>query len=164
MTRIMRSLLLRVLTLLLFPLSAAAAHEDVEAPLADGGLPWATLAAAEAIEWRDDSAGRNHLKPGFTPELVALDGEDVTVSGFMLPLDGETRRLLLFRYQPDCMFHMAAGPTGFVDVRLAADLPPTRRPIALRGRLQLVKADRGGVFFRLENAVPAALPPMEAAP
>lgn len=160
MTRILRLFL----TFLLFPLSAAAAHADVEAPPVAGGLPWTTLAAADAIEWRDEGTGRNHLKPKFTPELMALDGQEVTLSGFMLPLDGETRRFLLFRYQPDCMFHMAAGPTGFVDVRLAADLPPTRRPIALSGRLQLVKAESGGIFFRLENAVPAAFQPMEAAP
>lgn len=134
----------------------AQAHDDgVAAPTPEGGLSWDVLESSQAIEWHDQATKRNYLKPAFSAEATALDDKVVTIAGFMMPTDenkAEQSRFILFQYQPDCMFHMAMGPTHFIDVYTATPIKATDGPLVLKGTLRLVKADRGGIFYRLDDS------------
>lgn len=145
---------------MLIGISQAHAHDDgVTAPTPEGGLSWDVLESSQAIEWHDQASKRNYLKPAFSSEAAALDNKVVTVSGFMMPADegkAEQSRFILFQYQPDCLFHMAMGPTHFIDVYTATPIKATDGPLILKGTLRLVKADRGGIFYRLDDSSLAA--------
>ncbi|AHE53180.1 hypothetical protein [Sphingomonas sanxanigenens] len=133
----------------------AHAHDDgITAPTPEGGLSWDVLESSHAVEWHDAATQRTYLKPQFSAEAAAFDNRSVTVAGFMMPTEegkAEQSRFILFQYQPDCLFHMAMGPTHFIDVRTSAPVRVTDGPLVLKGTLRLVKADRGGIFYRLDD-------------
>lgn len=132
----------------------ALAHGDRLAPEVPGALSWGVLEETEAVEWTDPQ-GASHLRPEFPGDVAALDGKAVKLVGFPLALDDKDpkqRRMLLFAAQPDCFFHMSPGPQRFVEARLAAPVAAGTEPIMLSGRMELVRADRGGVFYRLLDA------------
>lgn len=84
-------------------------------------------------------------------EVKALDGRDVTVSGYMLPLDPSPMisRFLLTRNTPVCPFCPPGQPNEVVEVDLDQFVKPTTEPITVRGRFSL-RADAGqGLFFHL---------------
>lgn len=143
--------------LLLLGAAPALAHEAKVAVTPQGGVSWDILHQTDAQEWQDGSS--RHLRPVFTPAVEALDGRPATVAGFMMVVDGNSKtsdHILLFEAEPDCIFHMVAGPTGFIDVRLAQPIRPVSGPIQLTGTLRLVRAQKGGIFYRLENAARVA--------
>jgi hypothetical protein len=138
----------------------ALAHNDELAPQIPGTVAWQSFESAEAIEW-SDTDGTTHIKPGFTPELTALDGTEINVVGFPLKVDATKSapaHLLLFAAKPDCFFHIGVGPLGFVETDIAPAAGQSDAAVVLRGRLELVHADRGGVFYRLHGAKPVPMP------
>ena len=97
-----------------------------------------------------------YYKPQFTPEVKALDGKQVTVKGFMFPLD-ETEKQKMFLFGPfpvNCPFQYHVGPNLVLEVH--ADKSPVKfsyDAITLTGRLQLVQEDRqNSTFYRLLDA------------
>lgn len=139
----------------------ALAHDTgITAPVPEGGIAWEVLEETQAVEWVNPLSNTRHLRPEFSASVEALDGKSVLVSGFMMPLDENSpsqKRFLLFKNQPDCWFHMTAGPTNFIDVRTDKPLAVTDHPLALRGTFRLVRAQSGGIFYQLENAEPVEL-------
>ena len=142
-----------------FALHAAAvsAHDDhgVAAPTPAGGLSWDVLKSARAVDWQDAATSRSHLRPEFSPDILAYDAQEVKVAGYMMATDEETpsqSRFILFQYQPDCLLHMSMGPTGFIDVRVDQPAPVTDRPLVVQGRLRLVHEPKGGIFYRIDHA------------
>lgn len=136
--------------------TSALAHDDhgIAAPTPEGGLSWDVLKSAQAVEWHDPQTDRTHLRPEFTADILAYDAKDVKVAGYMMATDEEAprqSRFILFEHQPDCLFHMAMGPTGFIDVEVDQPAPVTDRPMVIEGRLRLVRAPKGGVFYRIEH-------------
>ena len=139
----------------LFALSASA-HDDhgVAAATPEGGLSWALLKSTAAIEWRDPATERLHLRPEFPEEILARDAQSVKVAGYMMATDegaAQQTRFILFEFEPDCLFHMAVGPTGFIDVEVDQPVAMTNRPIVVEGRLKLVRMEKGGIFYRIEH-------------
>lgn len=147
-------------SLLLACSAPAAAHNDELAPEIPGAAHWQSFAETEAIEWAEGD-GTTHLRPRFTPELVAMDGAEVNIVGFPLKV-GASRsvaaHLLLFAAKPDCFFHLAVGPLGFIETDFAPRPGQSDEAMMLRGRLELVHADRGGVFYRLHGARSVPMP------
>jgi hypothetical protein len=140
--------------------AAASAHNDELAPEVPGTVSWQSFEGAEAIEW-SETDGTTHIKPGFTPELAALDGTEVKIVGFPLKADATKSapaHILLFAAKPDCFFHTAVGPLAFVETDFAPTPGMSDEAVLLRGRLELVHADRGGVFYRLHGAKPVPMP------
>ncbi|WP_230293138.1 hypothetical protein [Croceicoccus sp. Ery5] len=120
------------------------------APAPDGGLSWELLAGTAAVPWVDAN-GVNRLAPQFGPEVEALDGTLVTIAGYRMP-DDTGNRFTLYGSEVDCVFHLDSGPNMRMEVD-AGDAPsPVAGVVTLRGRLELVRARQGGVFYRLHDA------------
>lgn len=133
---------------------AAQAHVGVTAPTPEGGVGWDVLTSTEAVAWQDPATGTEHLRPAFSPEVAALRDTAITVSGFMLPLDEgkpQQTHFLLFQSAPDCLFHMSMGPTHFIEVRTDTPVAVTERAIVLQGTMRLVDAQKGGIFYRIND-------------
>lgn len=153
----------RLLSLALLATSAAHAHGEhtAFAPVPPGGVPWTVLGATEAVPWVNDE-GVTRLAPRFTPEVEALDGKQIIVSGYMVRFDegGLTRNVALFASEADCEFHMAPGPSLYIDVWTDAPIEgQLRGPVMVQGVLTLVRARQGGVFYRMKRASITPLKP-----
>jgi hypothetical protein len=133
----------------------AQAHDDgIVAPTPKGGLEWDVLASSNAVAWHDPTTGVEHLRPQFSPQVVALRDKPVTIAGFMMPLDEDKptqTHFILFQSPPDCLFHMSLGPTHFVEVTTDKPIETTGRPLVLQGTLQLIDKQQGGVFYRIAD-------------
>ncbi len=93
------------------------------------------------------------FKPKFTPEVRKLDGQIVTVKGFMFPL-GETEKQKMFLFGPfpvSCPFHYHVSPALVIEVH--ADKTPVKfsyDAVTLKGKLQLIDADpENSTFYKL---------------
>lgn len=147
--------------LLLAALLAAApalAHDGAAgiAATPPGGVSWEVLTGTVAEPWQGID-GVTHLRPRFPAAVEALDGREVTIAGFPLAIeddrpDAGIRHLALYANAQDCMLGLPPGPTHYVDVTLAESTPLKAGAVIVRGILELVRADRGGVFFRMHGA------------
>lgn len=94
------------------------------------------------------------MTPAAFPETVAaLDGREVTLRGFMAPLQEAPahRRFLFAPNPPGCPGCRPLEAFSLLDVRAAAALPMTPDPVLLRGALRLRRYD--DLPYRLDSAV-----------
>lgn len=110
---------------------------------------WATLRKTKIGE----NAKLGIFTASFPDEVKALNGTQVTVSGFMLPMDTATRskHFLLARYTPVCFFCPPGQPNEVVEVISKPGVKLTGNMVTLSGRLSLINNGEKGLFFRLDQ-------------
>lgn len=114
-----------------------------------GVVSWKTLAQVELIKQK------NRYVPQFSDNVNALNRKTVKVQGFMLPLsvgDKQTHFVLAATPQT-CNFCMPGGPEAFVEVRSKKPVKYGFEPIVMSGRMEVLKEDPTGVFYRLTEAL-----------
>lgn len=118
--------------------------------------------AQEAVSWKtfaqvELERSTTRIAPRFSATVTALDQKEITVQGFMLPLDmGEKHALfILSAVPPTCAFCIPGGPEAVVEVRAKRGVAYTDNPVMVTGRLSVLKDDPTGIFYRLTDAVPA---------
>ena len=124
-----------------------------------GATDWKVFSKTKEINVEGktkDGYDYQFFKPKFTPDVRKLDGQEITVKGFMFPL-GETEKQKLFLFGPfpvSCPFHYHVSPALVIEVH--ADKAPVKfsyDPVTLKGRLQLVDADpENSTFYKLVDA------------
>lgn len=125
----------------------------------EGALDWKIFGATKEIEVKtktEDGYDWIYYKPNFGPEIEALNGQNITIKGFMFPLDStDEQKLFLFGPFPvSCPFQYHVGPALVLEVH-ADDHPVSfdYDPLVLQGTLELVPDDKEtGVFYRLIDA------------
>lgn len=122
------------------------------APAVPGSIPWSTLMRTRERERKID--GVWYIVPEFAKEVLPLNGKRVKVNGYMLPLQTSQGQdlFVLMAYPPDCPFCMTAGSQAWMEVRSKDKITFKRDAMLLEGRLELVKFDPEGVFYRLLDA------------
>ena len=120
-------------------------------PEKPGFTSWRVLGQVELI--KQDKK----MVPKFESAVTALDGKMVKVQGFMMPLDigDKQRRFLLVAAPPHCAFCLPAGPDAMIEVRAKSDIRYGFDVVALSGKLQVLKDDPAGLYYRIVDAVPA---------
>jgi len=88
------------------------------------------------------------------PEVKALDGTVVTISGFVLPMDSQskTSHFLLSKRTPTCPYCPPGEPNEVVEVYSKAALPWDDALLTMRGTFTLINNTDNGIFFVLKNA------------
>ena len=90
----------------------------------------------------------------YDDSVKALEGKPLTITGFMLPLEGEekTKHFLLSKRTPTCPFCMPGGPTEVIEV--FSDTPVTWVDdiVKIQGTLKLVPPNDNGMLYQLSNA------------
>ncbi len=116
----------------------------------NGTLSWRTLAQVETVKQRD------RFVPQFSQAVLALDNRPVRLQGFMMPLAAgdQHRTFLLSAQSPSCPFCLPGGPDSLVEVQARTPLRMNEEPIILAGRLQVLRNDPGGLYYRLVDATP----------
>ncbi len=124
-----------------------------------GAIDWKIFGQTKevSIEGKDaDGLEFQYYKPEFSDGVKGLNGKQVTVKGFMFPLEStDEQKLFLFGPFPvNCPFQYHVGPSLVLEVH--ADNNPVAfsyDPLTITGTLKLVPSDpENNVFYRLENA------------
>jgi hypothetical protein len=86
-----------------------------------------------------------------TPEVRAMAGKTVTLSGFVLPMDGSdrTKHFLLTRRTPVCMFCPPGEPNEVAEVIARHAVNWTDNMVTVTGTLALVNNGEKGIFFKI---------------
>lgn len=135
---------------------AQSGKPDAAPPMAMKPLPelkgvvsWKTLAEVQTVKQKDK------FVPQFSSTISALDKKEVTLQGFMLPLDTGDRqkRFILTAMPPSCAFCLPGGPDQLVEVQAKTPVKYGFEPIVVTGRLVVLKDDPMGLFYRLTDAV-----------
>lgn len=125
----------------------------------EGALDWRVFGTTKEIKVEGktkDGYDFEYVKPQFTKDIRKLDGREITIKGFMFPLN-EARKQKLFLFGPfpvSCPFHYHVSSSLILEVH--ADGVPVKfsyDPVLLKGRLQLVDKDpENSTFYRLVDA------------
>ena len=131
--------------------AAGPAKPPADAASAGAVVPWTRLQKVRLIE------DNNKTQPEFDPSVASLDGQEVTIEGFIMPLDqGEKQKhFLISPYPQTCPFCSPFGPEGLIEVVCREAIPLTFKAITLKGRFGLLRNyDETGLFYRLNDASP----------
>lgn len=127
--------------------------------LPEGAVDWMLFSQTKEINIEtkgEDGYDLQYFKPDFPQGLKDLDGKQVTVKGYMFPLDesDDQKRFLFGPFPINCPFQYHVGPSLVIEV--LADQNPVAfsyDPVVVTGRLELVpKDDENSIFYRLHVA------------
>jgi len=92
--------------------------------------------------------------PEFAAEIRKLDQQDVKLQGYMMVIAaGEKHDHFLLTMRPaDCPFCLSVGPEYIVEVKAKASIKHTYEPVVLAGRLNVLRDDPYGLYYRLTEA------------
>lgn len=116
---------------------------------------WKTLAKITYRKEYDEFLGFKIDKPVFSEEIKALNGKEVTVKGFIIPVEGYKGHkefiLSAFPYTM-CFFCGGAGPESVMEVTAIEPVEYSTESIILKGKLTLNGDDVNKLMFSLTNA------------
>jgi hypothetical protein len=163
----------KLLLVLVLPL-ASVAQAQLDAPIA-GGIPSGSGAGVHSpqspiapLKERSDvlpwsfltnvktKVEKNRVLPVFPPEILALDGKQQRVQGFMMPLEpGEKQTHFLLSSVPlSCSFCLPGGPESMIEVKTKTPIRYGMEPLVVQGRLAVLHDDQYGLYYRITDAVP----------
>ncbi|MEM6639845.1 MAG: hypothetical protein AAF610_08075 [Pseudomonadota bacterium] len=122
-------------------LSIEAARQPA-LPELDDGIPWTELMAAN-VQYQGGG-----LVTEFIDTVAARDGKTVRISGFMTPLEADSKQkwFLLTSSPPHCYFDIPGGPAGTVEVLAPDGIEVAYEPIVLEGRFETLENGQGAIY------------------
>ena len=114
-------------------------------------VSWKVLSQVELVKQKD------RYVPQFAAAVIALDKKEVKVQGFIMPLQlgAQQSHFVLTAMPQTCAFCLPGGPESMVEVKTKAPVKYTFEAVVLSGKLEVLKDDPTGVFYRLTEAVPS---------
>lgn len=131
-----------ILLLLVLMWAALPAYAQME-------VPWERLAQVKLVK------EEGKFVPQFLEPVQQLNGEEIQLKGFMLPLDQAPKQahfILSANPVADCFYCMPGGPETLVEVKLSTAVEFSYNPITISGRLELLQDDPLGMYYRLTEA------------
>jgi len=133
---------------LLLPLGSYAQNTD---------NPWRTLGLMKFERQFDESDGVSQQQGRFVPIIQALEGQEITLKGYVIPLSGKKAQShFMFSAYPfsNCFFCGKAGPESVIEVFTKDDMkiPFDDDAIKIKGIFHFTSQDPNDVMFTLKNA------------
>ena len=116
---------------------------------------WKTLARITYKKEYDEVLGFKIDKPVFSEDIKKLDGKEVTVKGFIIPVEGyKSHKEFIFSAFPYsmCFFCGGAGPESVMEVLAAEPVEYSAESVVLKGTLHLNSEDVNKLMYSLTNA------------
>ena len=132
----------------LFALAAAA-------PAMAQEHAWKTLSKITYKKEYDEMLGFKVDMPIFSAEVKALDGKNVTIKGYIIPVEGyKSHKEFVFSAYPYnmCFFCGGAGPETVMEVKSKSPIAFTADPITIKGVLHLNSTDVNKLMYSLTEA------------
>ncbi len=115
---------------------------------------WELLATTQIVKGHDPFLNEEIELPDFSEKLLASEGSQITLEGFIIPLQQNTEQdffvLSRFPFQ-SCFFCGAAGPETVVEVYSDRKVSFTDEQVRVTGTLYLNPDDPLHLFFVLKN-------------
>ena len=117
-------------------------------PEVKGVVSWKVLGQVKTAQ-----VGQRFL-PEFAAEIRKLDQQVVKLQGYMMPIvTGEKHDHFLLTMRPaDCPFCLSVGPEYIVEVKAKSSIKHTYEPVVIAGRLNVLRDDPYGLYYRLTEA------------
>lgn len=117
---------------------------------------WKSLAQISYKKEFDDFLGFKVDVPVFGKKVKALEGKEVTVRGYIIPVDGyRGQQEFVFSAFPYsmCFFCGGAGPETVMEVTAAKPITYTAEQITIKGTLLLNDSDVNRLMYAIKDAV-----------
>lgn len=117
---------------------------------------WELLSTVEIVVGYDEFMGTEIEKPKFPDQLINREGTKVTLEGFIIPMEQETKQdyFVLSRFPfASCFFCGAAGPETVAEVYAVQEFEYTDEKIRVVGKLRLNDDDPLHLFYVLDDSV-----------
>ena len=121
---------------------------------------WQQLSKITFTKEYDELMGFKIDKPVFSQSIKDLEGKELTVKGYIIPVEGyKSHKEFIFSAFPYnmCFFCGGAGPETVMEVEAAEPVKFTAESIVLKGVLRLNADDINHLMFKLEDAVTVEL-------
>ncbi len=118
-------------------------------------LTWRTLTDVDFKDVYIDELDAYYWKPDFGPTVKALEGREVYITGYVIPVDYDEDFYVLSRYPfANCFFCGGAGPESVVDLRFKGKTRryETDERLTFKGRFALNANDVYQMNYILESA------------
>ncbi len=91
----------------------------------------------------------------FGKDMADMEGRPFTIIGYMLSVENNLNspHFVITRRSTGCPFCPPNEPTEAIEVFAVKLVAYTQAPIALEGKLHLVRSSAEGLFYRLDQAV-----------
>jgi hypothetical protein len=119
-------------------------------------LTWATLTDVTFKDVYVKEQDMYYWKPTFGPSVRALEGKEVYITGYVIPVDYDENFYVISRYPyANCYFCGGGGPESVVDLRFAGKnrTYKTDERLTFKGKLKLNATDIYQMNYILEGAV-----------
>jgi len=129
----------------------AAAKEVVEKKEAN---LWKTLAKITFKKEYDELMGFKVDVPVFGKEIKALEGKEVTIKGYIIPVEGyKSHKEFIFSAFPYnmCFFCGGAGPETVMEVFSKEAIEYTAEAVTIKGKLELNADDINRLMYALNE-------------
>ena len=130
-----------------------AAESDAE--LAE--LTWQVLSDVEFKDVYLEELDAYYWMPKFGPQVIAAEGKEFYITGYMIPVDVDEDFYVLSRYPfANCFFCGGAGPESVIDLRFPGKSErayQTDERLTFRGNLRLNADDVYQMNYILDGAV-----------
>lgn len=140
-----------------FVLSAVMLSGNYQASAQQGSV-WSTLGMVTFKKSFDQSTMVETMIPSLSPLIEKLDGTEIEVEGYIIPLTGQIRQshFMLSKFpQSTCFFCGKAGPETAMQVfmRDQQKVRITERKVKVKGTLLVRPGDASSLMYTLENAL-----------
>jgi len=97
---------------------------------------------------------KGYFSAEYPPEVKALVGKEITISGFMLPLESTEsfKHFILSKRTPTCPFCPPGEPNEIIDVWMDKAVKWDEDTIKVSGTFELMNNTELGLFFKLTKA------------
>lgn len=116
---------------------------------------WQTLSKVTFKKQYDDLLGFKIDIPVFSETVRAIDGEEITLRGYIVPTQGyKSHNEFVFSAFPYnmCFFCGGAGPETVIEVETVEAIEYTAEPITIKGKLALNDEDPNRLMYAMSNA------------
>lgn len=135
------------LLFLVFAFSGVASAQD---------STWKTLSKITYKKEYNEMMGFKVDVPVFSESVQALEGQEVTIKGYIIPVEGyRSHKEFIFSAYPYnlCFFCGGAGPETVMEVYANDPIPYTAEPITIKGTLELNADDINRLIYALTDVV-----------
>ena len=120
------------------------------------GDTWKTLGKITYKKEYDKLMGFKVDKPVFGEEVKAMEGKEITLKGYIIPVDGyKSHKEFIFSAFPYnmCFFCGGAGPETVMEVEAKEPIKYVAESITIKGKLVLNDSDINKLMYKIENVV-----------
>lgn len=116
-------------------------------------LTWSLLGKIDYLKKADKVYGEI-MFPVINPKLKSLQGKEVTISGFIIPIDNKNYAVSKNVFAA-CFFCGKSGPETLMGIQFKGDLPKlkTDQFVTLKGKFRYNDNDVEDWIYHIENAV-----------